>query len=73
VEHAINPALDRILPGSIPTIGHVKRRRESADDRHWRVANAAYYLAEKRGFAPGQELQDWFTAERLIPTSPAGK
>jgi hypothetical protein len=24
---------------------------------------AAYYLAEKRGFAPGRELEDWLIAE----------
>lgn len=30
------------------------------------VAEAAYYKAEKRGFAPGRELQDWLEAEREI-------
>jgi hypothetical protein len=27
------------------------------------VARAAYFRAEKRGFAPGGELQDWVEAE----------
>jgi hypothetical protein len=27
---------------------------------------AAYYLAEKRGFAPGAELDDWLAAEAKI-------
>jgi hypothetical protein len=27
---------------------------------------AAYYLAEKRGFVPGMELDDWLIAERQI-------
>jgi hypothetical protein len=27
------------------------------------VAEAAYYRAEQRGFAPGYELEDWFAAE----------
>jgi hypothetical protein len=27
------------------------------------IAEAAYYLAERRGFEPGHELEDWFTAE----------
>jgi len=27
------------------------------------IAEAAYYCAEKRGFAPGGELQDWLEAE----------
>ncbi len=28
------------------------------------IAIAAYHRAEKRGFAPGSELQDWAEAER---------
>jgi hypothetical protein len=31
--------------------------------RHERVALAAYYLAEKRGFEPGHETADWSLAE----------
>jgi hypothetical protein len=30
------------------------------------VAVAAYYRAEKRGFAPGRELEDWLEAEAEI-------
>ena len=30
------------------------------------VATAAYYRAEKRGFEPGHELDDWYEAEREI-------
>jgi len=30
------------------------------------IAEAAYYLAERRGFAPGYELADWLAAEREI-------
>ena len=30
------------------------------------IAVAAYYRAEKRGFAPGGELQDWIEAEAEI-------
>ena len=30
------------------------------------IAMAAYFLAEQRHFAPGYELQDWLTAERMI-------
>ncbi|HEX8963356.1 MAG TPA: DUF2934 domain-containing protein [Rhodocyclaceae bacterium] len=28
-----------------------------------RIAQAAYYKAESRGFVPGQELDDWLEAE----------
>jgi hypothetical protein len=30
------------------------------------IAEAAYYLAEQRGFVPGHELEDWLAAEREI-------
>jgi hypothetical protein len=30
------------------------------------IAEAAYYRAEKRGSAPGQELDDWLAAEKEI-------
>ena len=32
-------------------------------ERTVQVAVAAYYRAERRGFAPGRELEDWLTAE----------
>lgn len=36
------------------------------DDIRRRVAEAAYFLAEHRGFSPGHELEDWFEAERQV-------
>ena len=36
------------------------------DNEHERIAVAAYYIAESRGFAPGNELGDWFQAEGLL-------
>ena len=30
------------------------------------ISEAAYYKAEKRGFEPGHEEQDWLEAEREI-------
>jgi Protein of unknown function (DUF2934) len=35
------------------------------------TAEAAYYRAERRGFAPGQELDDWFAAEAEIERATA--
>jgi transketolase N-terminal domain/subunit len=34
------------------------------------VAMAAYYRAQQRGFAPGQELEDWLQAERELQNEP---
>lgn len=33
------------------------------DDRQQRIATAAYYKAEARGFVPGLEMEDWLEAE----------
>lgn len=34
--------------------------------RHQKIAMAAYYRAETRGFASGGELDDWLAAERAV-------
>ncbi|MDF1562334.1 MAG: DUF2934 domain-containing protein, partial [Deltaproteobacteria bacterium] len=34
--------------------------------RHRMIAEAAYFEAEHRGFAPGRELDDWLEGERQI-------
>lgn len=36
------------------------------------ITIAAYYRAERRGFSPGQELDDWLDAEREIKGSATG-
>jgi hypothetical protein len=33
------------------------------------IATAAYYLAERRNFTPGCELEDWLAAEKQIKAS----
>jgi hypothetical protein len=38
----------------------------SAQQRAQRIAVAAYYFAEQRGFAPNRELDDWLAAERSL-------
>lgn len=37
-----------------------------AEERDRLIAQAAYFRAEKRGFAPGCELQDWVEAEAEV-------
>jgi hypothetical protein len=36
------------------------------DIRRRLVATEAYFLAERRGFAAGNELEDWVTAEQAV-------
>jgi hypothetical protein len=38
----------------------------TAGDRQVLIAEAAFYIAQSRGFGPGGELGDWLAAERLI-------
>ena len=35
------------------------------------VAEAAYYIAEQRGFAPGYEVEDWLVAEQAVKNKSA--
>lgn len=36
---------------------------ENAEERHQKISAAAYARAERRGFDPGKEDEDWLTAE----------
>lgn len=36
------------------------------EKRHALIAEAAYLRAERRGFAPGHEVEDWVAAEAEI-------
>ncbi|MGE0384373.1 MAG: DUF2934 domain-containing protein [Gammaproteobacteria bacterium] len=38
----------------------------SASNRQEQIACAAYYRAERRGFEPGHEIEDWLAAEREV-------
>ncbi len=37
-----------------------------SDSREARIAERAYWRAERRGFEPGRELDDWLEAEREV-------
>ncbi len=37
-----------------------------AAERHRMIEEAAYYIAEKRGFDGEHELEDWLQAEQMI-------
>lgn len=36
------------------------------EDRNRRISEAAYFLAERRGFANGRCEEDWYEAEMLL-------
>lgn len=43
------------------------------EQRHFMIAEAAYYRAERRGFEGGYEWQDWMDAEAEIERMIQGK
>lgn len=45
----------RVMAESDPSVG--------AEDRLNWIATAAYFKAERRGFVPGLEIDDWLDAE----------
>jgi Protein of unknown function (DUF2934) len=53
------------LPASVPTSSGV-RTQGSGEDTRRRIAEAAYFRAKERGFAPGHELEDWVEAESEV-------
>ena len=44
----------------------VSRAGVTAEERYRLIAEEAYFRAERRGFTPGAELQDWLEAEAEI-------
>jgi hypothetical protein len=58
--------------GTPPAVTNTVLHLPSSGDREARrrrVAEAAYYRAERRGFAPGGDLSDWLEAEKEIEHS----
>jgi len=56
-------------PATIAKIASRKPPHKSTiayDDRHHMIATAAYFRAEKRGFASGYEIEDWICGEAQI-------
>jgi hypothetical protein len=67
-------ALDRMPMASEPTHAHPEERLQALTaDLHHRIQVAAYYLAERGGGTPGQELDDWFAAEEFITSDDAAR
>jgi hypothetical protein len=62
------PAKDE-QPAEIGVTATQLERREIpsfSESREARIAEAAYWRAERRGFTAGQELDDWLAAEKEV-------
>lgn len=80
VEPAVAPAAK---PAKAPAKPRAKRSESAAsavsnaiqltpEERHRVVAEAAYFIAERRGFAGGSSIGDWLQAEADIDRMLAG-
>jgi hypothetical protein len=49
-----------VLGGSARTTAALSAEREQ------RIREAAYFKAERRGFTPGHEIEDWLAAEAAL-------
>jgi hypothetical protein len=66
-EHATNSQLQ--ASETMPLNGESTLQENTElgnESRRERIAVAAYYQAERRGFAENGELDDWFEAERQM-------
>ena len=74
---ATKPATSAAKVKASPKAAVAGRKRNagasvSPEQRRNYVEIAAYYIAERRGFAPGDPLQDWIEAEAEIDRLLAG-
>lgn len=74
VKYIDHPAAHEATPATrpAPTAGKAAARPHAraaeslnlpGEDRRQLIAEAAYFRAERRGFHPGAELDDWLAAE----------
>lgn len=54
------------VPADLPHVLAICMAPHIHEDRHACIAEAAYFTAEHRGFAPGHELEDWLQAENEV-------
>jgi hypothetical protein len=65
VLHA-RPKASRTATAQSPALAAARSAGIGEPVRQAMISEAAYYRAEKRGFTPGQELEDWFAAEAEV-------
>jgi hypothetical protein len=54
----------RVVP--VRTVMRRKMLSSAGETREEMIRKAAYLLAERRGFRPGRELEDWLAAEHQV-------
>jgi hypothetical protein len=66
VGHALAETASVDREASTSLVGYAGQIHHRTDQRHAAIALEAYHLAERRGFEPGHEEQDWLEAEARV-------
>lgn len=56
----------KVTPPKTPGTPATVRPAVSAEQRHNYIEVAAFYVAQRRGFAPGNPVDDWAMAEQEV-------
>jgi DUF2934 family protein len=64
---------NRDVPADLPHVLAMCMVPHIHEDRNASIAEAAYFIAERRGFAPGHELEDWVQAENEVDARLSGE
>ena len=51
---------------AVKVASNARQNQFSHRERYEMIAKMAYFRAEKRGFEPGWEQQDWLESEKLV-------
>lgn len=60
---------EKVTPKKVTPVAKARTEKTSkidAEQRHKMISEAAYYIAEKRGFEGSSTHDDWFAAETEI-------
>lgn len=55
-----------VSPPAEAALSPVSAAHIDPSHRHVMISEAAFYIAQSRGFTPSQEVDDWLAAEREI-------
>jgi hypothetical protein len=69
LQQNIQRAPPKATPVETPSSDPSPFSRPASAPTREQIEVAAYYRAAARGFAPGQELEDWLAAERELAES----
>jgi hypothetical protein len=67
------PAAHKVVPSDLAHVLAMCMVPHIHEDRTACIAEAAYLIAERRGFAPGHELEDWLKAENQVDARLSGE